>query len=136
MTGLGMGTAALDPGQLGRSHQRLDLATAGVCANRPPTAVAADAQQQSAAAAAENQVVPISRLTAVHLSGPRRIPCHVSDHNAALKYARDWEEHIQQGCKEYSLDLAEKIPLIVKPKGGGPNYDFRRDGQHFLWHFL
>ena len=124
-----MGTAALDSSRLGRRRERFDLPTAGVCANRPPTAVAADAQQQSAAAAAE------PCLTADHLSLPRTIPCHFSDHNVALKYARDWEEHIQQGCKEYSLDLAEKIPLMFKPQGGGPNYEFRRDGQHFPWHF-
>ena len=129
MSGLGMGPAALDTRQLGRSHQRPDLPTAGGCANRPPTAVAADAQQQSAAAAAE------PCLTADHLSLARTIPCHCSDHNVALKYARDCEEHTQQGCKKYSLDKAEKIPLLFKPQGSGPNYDFRRDGQNFTWHF-
>ena len=53
----------------------------------------------------------------------------------ALKYARDRGELDGQSCKEYSSEMSEQIPPILKPEGGGPNYEFRSDGQLNPWHY-
>ena len=91
------------------------------------TAVAADEQQQSATASSSNsQQLPCLTLDALlSLSNAGSLPCHFSDHSAALKHARDSGELVGAFGKEYSFwHTSERIPTILKPEGGGPSYFF------------
>jgi len=63
------------------------------------------------------------------------LPCHFSDHNAALKFTRDTGESNDHRCQEYifsvalqetavAADMPLQIPFIVKKEKGGEAYAF------------
>ena len=86
----------------------------------PQAAVAAAAQS---AVAAAPQPANMDHFRVVPVGGL----CGWSGHSVALKYARDWGESNSATCKDYSFDTVEKIPVIKKPKEGGPNQMLTRN---------
>ena len=81
--------------------------------------VAALEPRVEAAVAAE-----VSMLTLDDLKSLQRVPSHYSDHNAALKHARDTNEYKDQATKEYDLHGMERIPVVVRFPDGGEACDY------------